>query len=465
MQNQQASTSGGGFTLKCLGALASVWVWCERMDILFWIGLAAELLGAAGLMIAYRPLGFAIFFMVYPFGIGLVASALGSVPKPRLRAAVISLSIHLALGSVYLAAATYQQLHWWWSARQNVAERRAAEAHWSQYTTLQQLFAAGQMPQAKTYLAEHENLNLSSVGALRGLFCSAKGPLDAPLLSAIRARGKPSDGDLLSAAAQCSEAATELILDAGVSPHALSSTGRSALMTGTDLDALTLLLERGAQLEQRTRDGSTALMFHRSPEVTRWLLAHGADPNAVDRLGRSALHYGGPAHVLSQCYALLLDAGADPNLRARTEGGETPLLALASLGEIVRGVRYEWNQRAADMLVAHGADPLALDHDGSSVLELRILDSEDISESLHWPSLKVKGVGGAQLLLVAIKGSREAQLQQLIEAGADPNVPTQNGIVPIDAFRASVGGWGKQYGGYARFVEIAERLAPSDAGR
>ncbi|QTD41516.1 ankyrin repeat domain-containing protein [Sporosarcina sp. Te-1] len=88
---------------------------------------------------------------------------------------------------------------------------------------------------------------------------------------------------------------------------------------------------------------STALSFFNIPnELVRWLLEQGADINARDTYGRTALH----KHVISWCglTELLLELGA--NIEAADYQNETPLFAAAS----------SFKPNAVRALVARGAN-------------------------------------------------------------------------------------------------------------
>jgi ankyrin repeat protein len=65
------------------------------------------------------------------------------------------------------------------------------------------------------------------------------------------------------------------------------------------------------------------LLHFRKPGAVPWLLEHGADPNATDGEGRSALHLAVSAGVRPEFVQTLLDHGAKPG--ARDHDGRTPL--------------------------------------------------------------------------------------------------------------------------------------------
>ena len=109
------------------------------------------------------------------------------------------------------------------------------------------------------------------------------------------------------------------------------------------------LLERGADLNARSRIGLTALhgAAFAGPASIRALLDAGADPSVGDMDGETLLHrVAGYSSVGPTVIPLLLDAGMDVNLPS--DNGETPLHLAAA------AVR---NLATVTMLLEAGADP------------------------------------------------------------------------------------------------------------
>ena len=127
-----------------------------------------------------------------------------------------------------------------------------------------------------------------------------------------------------------------------------------------ELHRVRVLLDYGAQLEDRDRHGHTALHYAvrgGKPPLIELLLGAGADPHARDHSGLTPLLHLAktrarfdPPPVLE----LLVARGADVN--ARDEQGATLLMHYARQGE---AAPVRW-------LLAHGADPQAADRRGKT---------------------------------------------------------------------------------------------------
>lgn len=105
------------------------------------------------------------------------------------------------------------------------------------------------------------------------------------------------------------------------------------------------------------------------PEMVEWLVAHGADVRARNRIGAEPLHYaadGRPGAVdwdpaaQSEVIACVIRAGAAPD--AMNKSGVAPLH---------RAVRTR-SSSAARTLIANGADPYLMNKHGSTPLHLAV---------------------------------------------------------------------------------------------
>lgn len=105
-----------------------------------------------------------------------------------------------------------------------------------------------------------------------------------------------------------------------------------------ELEVAKLLIERGADLDSRSRAGWTALHYalrEGHPEVVRLLLHHGADANAKTRNDGNALHlalFARSVPAALEVIQLLLDHGADENSNVRNNRGRTPRQEATAMG-------------------------------------------------------------------------------------------------------------------------------------
>ena len=193
-----------------------------------------------------------------------------------------------------------------------------------------------------------------------------------------------------------------------------------------------LLLERGALVSARDKLGGTALMYaaagphpHPTPdaeqlaasvECMRALLQAGADPNAQDNEGETALHSacaetGGHPEAVR----LLLRHGAEAD--TEDEYGTTPLLQAASHG----------HADILPILLEHGADARRVNELGYTVLTRggAIYRNGDLAtiELLvrHGADVRHKGRDGITALLRACAYPRADIVRFLLDKGADVN--------------------------------------------
>jgi hypothetical protein len=148
--------------------------------------------------------------------------------------------------------------------------------------------------------------------------------------------------------------------DANVLDRRMDTTALEQAVSHANLKMVKALLDAGADINAEDRAGRTALMTldeDATPDLVRALLDAGADVKARDDEGNSALAHaaaGSNAEVVRR----LLDAGAKINLR--NEEGRTALMLAAEAGELE-------NVRA---LVAAGADYNLKDEEGQTALDL-----------------------------------------------------------------------------------------------
>jgi ankyrin repeat protein/Zn finger protein HypA/HybF involved in hydrogenase expression len=181
----------------------------------------------------------------------------------------------------------------------------------------------------------------------------------------------------------------ETLIAGGAKVDARDVGGHTPLMEAVfvgNVEAASMLLDAGADLEQRNAAGATALLLASSSwaRVASALLERGADPNVVDAGGRTplmqAVRHGWLTVVepaLMDGYAeyirQLLDAGADPN--ATDHEGRTALAEAATNGDL----------ETAELLLSRGARPTsiawgsAVDHESGAVVRALIEHGHPLS--------------------------------------------------------------------------------------
>jgi len=141
-----------------------------------------------------------------------------------------------------------------------------------------------------------------------------------------------------------------LLLERGANVNAQDTSGKTPLMHAINSpEATRMLLEHGANISMRDNQHSTALLQAYNSDVMKLLLKHGADANSVDNTGNPILSRVNDPDLCAQFIA----KGA--NVNAHDSTGATPLMRSTS-------------DKISMLLLTHGANVNARDKQGNMPL-------------------------------------------------------------------------------------------------
>lgn len=210
-----------------------------------------------------------------------------------------------------------------------------------------------------------------------------------------------------------------------------------AALTGS-VEAMRLLIDRGADVNAQNAYGSTALMWSLAePAKVRLLLDHGADVNLIARSGRTALIVAGFTNPSAEVVRLLLAKGAKTAVMDSRH--VTPLNA-ATFGNDTATIRLLL-EAGADMDTPDtfiGLTPLMNAAGNRNLEAVKLLVAKGakvnaVSKTEGLPKIQTGTVefgGWTPLLMSAAFGPPEA-VKTLLDAGAQIDAQDYRGFTPL----------------------------------
>jgi ankyrin repeat protein len=238
-----------------------------------------------------------------------------------------------------------------------------------------------------------------------------------------------NDGyNLILAAERSDLIAMEILLRRGADVNSKTFNGITALMYASenvDAEAVQMLLEYGADPAIKPSNAPNALITaskRGSYEISAMLLEYGAFVNDTDEKGLTALMYSA-AYNFSDLTEMYLDWGADPSIK---DGFGSDALIIAS---------YYGSYESAKVLLEHGCDINTTDLFGFTPL---IIACQQGFYDLVWlfldkgADMSVKNKAGIDAITMAVSKDHTDIAELLIENGAKVNEPVHRGNNLLD---------------------------------
>jgi ankyrin repeat protein len=243
---------------------------------------------------------------------------------------------------------------------------------------------------------------------------------------------------LMAAASRGNVAIVKALLKGGAKPDAKDANGgHTALMAAlSDRHAAVVdeLVKGGADVNLGSETGFTPLMFaaqQGDADSASILLRAGAKPNVAQPKTNLTPLLIASAMIHEEATDLLLENGADPN--AVDSYGYTPLHRVVRDSDY--GIDLERKDtvvRIVKSLLKHGADPnkrIAQDK-GKAAAEIKANASAFYGRRMAVTVNEVVLQGATPLLLAAEVNNLDA-IKALVDAKADPNIPTESGTTAL----------------------------------
>lgn len=216
------------------------------------------------------------------------------------------------------------------------------------------------------------------------------------------------------------------------------------LIQAGDINGAMELIRTGADVNAAQNDGTTPLhwaVYQVDESLVRELLRREADPDVTNNFGAAPLSDAARLANVSMVKQLL-DAGADPEVA--NADGQTPLMLAAWNGSleiahalVAKGANVnateQWTGQTALMWAASRNNPGVAEFliDKGAEVNARAIYFDWSSQMTSEPRGQYRPAGGQTPLLFAARSGCNDCVKAMIEHGADPNLPSPEGVTPL----------------------------------
>ncbi len=317
-------------------------------------------------------------------------------------------------------------------------------------TSLVEVTKTGDVKAAQTLLKSGSDINQTSADGTTAL-AHASHRNDLPMVDLLLQAGADVNiandlgaTALYLAAASADEGLIKKLLDAGANPNAGLLSGETPLMAATNrgkMATVKLLLDHDADPNaSESNSGQTGLMWavaDKHKELVQLLVESEADVHLGSKSGFTALMFAAQQGDLESAKILLAAGSQVDELMPKT--GLTPLLIASASGF----------EEVATLLLERGASTATLDSKGNTALHLAVRNQNALgvvksllkhganpNARLNHPKGKLLtptelNLQGATPLLLAADIDNYDAITALLDAGADPKIPTEQKVTAL----------------------------------
>ena len=207
-------------------------------------------------------------------------------------------------------------------------------------------------------------------------------------------------------------------------------------------DVTQYLIDMGSDVNVLDKEGKSPLYYCQSEEVAKMLIDAGAEVNHSSILGKTPLHYASISNAAPAVVKLLLHSGA--RVDAKDKFGNTPFLNACDMAcGCIDEEEFANNLPKINILIEHGADVHHINSKGENGLHIcSRYHAYEIVKILLKHGVEVNALNEKHRTPMAMACIREVSelnrqggilitLELLLEHGADPAIPDEQGLTPL----------------------------------